>query len=80
MTSSKAFVSIPRCSPQSRLSAGKAGLDHLGIQAEDGAELEELGSLLAQADLSDRGAKVEQTGGCCAPEIAAADEKKTCCS
>ena len=31
---------------------GKAGLDHLGIQAEDGAELEELGSRLAQADVS----------------------------
>ena len=30
----------------------KAGLDHLGIQAEDGAELEELGSRLAQADVS----------------------------
>ena len=31
---------------------GRAGLDHLGIQAEDGAELEELGSRLAQADVS----------------------------
>ena len=31
---------------------GKTGLDHLGIQAEDGAELEELGSRLAQADVS----------------------------
>jgi catechol 2,3-dioxygenase-like lactoylglutathione lyase family enzyme len=32
--------------------AGKAGLDHLGIQAEDGGELEELGSRLAQADVA----------------------------
>lgn len=32
--------------------AGKAGIDHLGIQAEDGAELEELGARLAQADVS----------------------------
>jgi len=32
--------------------ATKAGLDHLGIQAEDGAELEEIGSRLAQADVS----------------------------
>ena len=32
--------------------ASKAGLDHLGIQAEDDAELEELGSRLAQADVS----------------------------
>jgi catechol 2,3-dioxygenase-like lactoylglutathione lyase family enzyme len=30
----------------------KAGLDHLGIQAEDGSELEEIGSRLAQADVS----------------------------
>ena len=30
----------------------KAGLDHLGIQAEDDAELEEIGSRLAQADVS----------------------------
>src|SRR5512134_3874188 len=32
--------------------AGKTGLDHLGIQAEGAAELEELGSRLANADLS----------------------------
>ncbi len=30
----------------------KAGLDHLGIQAESGTELEELGSRLAQADVA----------------------------
>jgi catechol 2,3-dioxygenase-like lactoylglutathione lyase family enzyme len=30
----------------------KGGLDHLGIQAEDAAELEEIGSRLAQADVS----------------------------
>jgi catechol 2,3-dioxygenase-like lactoylglutathione lyase family enzyme len=30
----------------------KAGLDHLGIQAENGAELEEIGSRLAQADVA----------------------------
>ena len=30
----------------------KAGLDHLGIQAETGDELEEIGSRLAQADVS----------------------------
>ena len=30
----------------------KAGLDHLGIQAENEAELEEIGSRLAQADVS----------------------------
>ena len=32
--------------------ASKAGLDHLGIQAGDDAELEEIGSRLAQADVS----------------------------
>ena len=31
---------------------GKAGLDHLGIQAESGAELEELGARLAQAEVA----------------------------
>ena len=30
----------------------RAGLDHLGIQAENAAELEELGSRLAQADVA----------------------------
>jgi len=30
----------------------KTGVDHLGIQAENGAELEELASRLAQADVS----------------------------
>ncbi len=30
----------------------KAGLDHLGIQAENGEELEEIGSRLAQADVA----------------------------
>ncbi len=32
--------------------ATKAGLDHLGIQAENAAELEDLGSRLAQADVA----------------------------
>ncbi len=32
--------------------ANKAGLDHLGIQAESGDELEEIGTRLAQADVS----------------------------
>ena len=36
------------------ISAGpaKTGIDHLGIQAENGAELEDLGSRLAQADVA----------------------------
>jgi hypothetical protein len=32
--------------------SAKAGLDHLGIQAENGEELEDIGSRLAQADVS----------------------------
>ena len=32
--------------------ADKAGLDHLGIQAENGEELEDLGTRLAQADVA----------------------------
>ena len=39
----------------------KAGLDHLGIQAENGDELEDLGSRLAQADV----AITEQKGASC---------------
>ncbi|MFN0040306.1 MAG: ArsI/CadI family heavy metal resistance metalloenzyme [Burkholderiales bacterium] len=39
----------------------KTGLDHLGIQAEDGEELEEIGSRLAQADV----AVTEQKGATC---------------
>ena len=41
--------------------SSKTGVDHLGIQAEDGAELEELGSRLAQADV----AITEQKGASC---------------
>ncbi len=40
---------------------GKAGVDHLGIQAESEGELAELGSRLAQADVS----VTEQRGATC---------------
>lgn len=40
---------------------GKAGVDHLGIQAEDGTELEDLGLRLAQADV----AVLPQKGASC---------------
>jgi hypothetical protein len=40
---------------------GKAGVDHLGLQAENSAELEEVGSRLAQADVS----VMEQKGASC---------------
>lgn len=41
--------------------ARKSGLDHLGIQAESDAELEELGTRLAQADV----AMLPQKGASC---------------
>ena len=41
--------------------SAKIGLDHLGIQAENEAELEAIGSQLAQADVS----TLEQKGASC---------------
>ena len=40
----------------------KAGLDHLGIQAENGEELEDIGSRLAQADVS---TTAQKGASCC---------------
>ena len=42
--------------------SSKAGIDHLGLQAEDGAELEEIGSRLAQADVS---TQAQKGASCC---------------
>ncbi len=42
--------------------SAKAGLDHLGIQAENGAELEDLGSRLAQADVA---VTAQKGASCC---------------
>jgi len=42
--------------------ANKAGLDHLGIQAENGEELEDLGSRLAQADVA---VTAQKGASCC---------------
>jgi len=42
--------------------ARKKGIDHLGIQAENGAELEELGTRLAQADVS---VTAQKGASCC---------------
>jgi len=41
--------------------SAKTGLDHLGIQAENGDELEQIGSRLAQADVS----TIAQKGASC---------------
>jgi len=41
--------------------AGKSGIDHLGLQAENGDELEEIGWRLAQADV----ATTAQKGASC---------------
>jgi catechol 2,3-dioxygenase-like lactoylglutathione lyase family enzyme len=40
----------------------REGVDHLGLQAEDGAELEEIGSRLAQADVA---ATAQKGISCC---------------
>ena len=40
----------------------KTGVDHLGLQAEDGPELEEIGARLAQADVS---TTAQKGASCC---------------
>jgi hypothetical protein len=40
----------------------EVGIDHLGIQAENGAELEDLGTRLAQADVS---VTAQKEASCC---------------
>ena len=42
--------------------AGKAGIDHLGMQAESGEELEEIGIRLAQADVA---LSAQKGASCC---------------
>jgi catechol-2,3-dioxygenase len=42
--------------------AAKAGLDHLGIQAENNSELEDIGTRLAQADVS---TTAQKGAACC---------------
>jgi catechol 2,3-dioxygenase-like lactoylglutathione lyase family enzyme len=42
--------------------SNKTGLDHLGIQAESGSELEEVGSRLAQADVA---VAAQKGASCC---------------
>ena len=42
--------------------SAKTGLDHLGIQAENGEELEDIGSRLAQADVS---VTAQKDASCC---------------
>ena len=48
----KWMLEDPRLSFAISTRTGAAGVDHLGMQAENGEELEELGSRLAQADVS----------------------------
>ena len=48
------FAISDRCS--------KTGVDHLGLQAENGAELEEIGTRLAQADVS---TTAQKGANCC---------------
>src|SRR5688500_9305183 len=48
----KWMIEDPRVNFAISTRGGKAGLDHLGIQTENSDELEEVGSRLAQADVS----------------------------
>lgn len=48
----KWMLDDPRVNFAISMRGRKAGLDHLGIQAENGDELEDIGSRLAQADVS----------------------------
>jgi catechol 2,3-dioxygenase-like lactoylglutathione lyase family enzyme len=48
----KWMLEDPRVNFAISTGASKPGVDHLGIQAESGSELEELGSRLAQADVA----------------------------
>lgn len=48
----KWMLDDPRVNFAISMRENKTGLDHLGIQTENGAELEEVGSRLAQADVS----------------------------
>jgi hypothetical protein len=48
----KWMLDDPRVNFAISTGCGKSGVDHLGIQAENGAELEDLGSRLAQADVA----------------------------
>jgi|SRR5690348_6101632 catechol-2,3-dioxygenase len=42
--------------------ASHAGINHLGLQADSGAELEEIGTRLAQADIS---TSAQKSANCC---------------
>lgn len=57
----KWMLDDPRVNFAISIRAGKAGIDHLGIQAESEGELADLGSRLAQADV----AVTEQKGATC---------------
>jgi hypothetical protein len=48
----KWMLDDPRVNFAISTKSSKSGLDHLGIQAENAAELEDLGSRLAQADVA----------------------------
>jgi catechol 2,3-dioxygenase-like lactoylglutathione lyase family enzyme len=48
----KWMLDDPRVNFAISVRAKESGVDHLGIQAEDDAELEDIGSRLAQADVS----------------------------
>ena len=58
----KWLLEDPRLSFAISTHTGATGVDHLGMQAENGEELEELGSRLAQADVS---VQAQKGASCC---------------
>ena len=58
----KWMLDDPRVNFAISTSAARPGLDHLGIQAENGAELDEIGSRLARAEVS---ATPQKGAACC---------------
>jgi len=58
----KWLLEDPRLSFAISTRTGATGVDHLGMQAENGEELEELGSRLAQADVS---VQAQKGASCC---------------
>ena len=58
----KWMLDDPRLSFAISTFAKAQGVDHLGLQTDDGAELEEIGSRLAQADVA---IAPQKQGSCC---------------
>src|SRR5258706_7415 len=60
--SAKWMLEDPRINFAISNRSDKAGVNHLGLQAENGAELEDIGSRLAQADVA---TTAQKAASCC---------------